>query len=303
MKVINKNLVSVLLATLALTACSSEEGTTMDADERVALQVTSGIQTRAYNNQWEAGDRIGIYAFTKGSTTVADGYANIPYVTNEGGTDGTFTPGDITIYLPTDGTERDFVAYYPYTAGLTDGIYTVDVSNQSSQKVIDLMAAATQTADRTNPNVAFNFTHKLCKMELTLKPGSGMTGTELAGLTVELTGQQTAGTFNVTQPASAVSVTTGTATPIPLLTNADGTFAEGIVLPSESYQGMSLNITLSDGASVFSWPLGNATESQKFEAGKKYLYTITVNKTNIDVTATITDWEPGNGDGEAGEAW
>ena len=151
--------------------------------------------------------------------------------------------------------------------------------------------------------MAFNFTHKLCKMELTLKPGSGMTGTELAGLTVELTGQQTAGTFNVTQPASAVSVTTGTATPIPLLTNADGTFAEGIVLPSESYQGMSLNITLSDGASVFSWPLGNATESQKFEAGKKYLYTITVNKTNIDVTATITDWEPGNGDGETGDAY
>lgn len=288
-------------AAFSLTACTSDDAPTQD--NRVALQVTSGIQTRAYDNQWEAGDRIGIYAFTEGTTTVTDGYANIPYVTNEGGTDGTFTPGDITIYLPVDGTERDFVAYYPYTTGLTDGIYTVDVSDQSSQKAIDLMAAATQTADRTNPNVAFNFTHKLCKMELTLKPGSGMTGTELAGLTVELTGQQTAGTFNVTQPASAVSVTTGTATPIALLTNADGTFAEGIVLPSESYQGMSLNITLSDGASVFSWPLGNATESQKFEAGKKYIYTIRVNKTDIDVTATITDWEPGNGDGETGEAY
>lgn len=303
METLNKNLVSVLLAALALTACSSEEGTTMDADERVALQVSSGIQTRAYNNQWEAGDRIGIYAFTEGSTTVADGYANIPYVTNTGGTDGTFTPGDIIIYLPTDSTERDFVAYYPYTTGLTDGIYTVDVSDQSSQKAIDLMAADTQTADRTDPNVAFNFIHKLCKVEVTLKPGFGMTEDGLAGLTVQLTGQQTLGKFDVTQPASAVSVTTGTATPITLLTNAEGTFAEGIVMPSESYQGMLLNITLSDGASVFSWPLGNATESQKFEAGKKYLYTITVNKMNIDVTATITDWEPGNGGGETGDAY
>ena len=262
-----KNLFPALLAALALTACSNKEEITQGADGRIALQVTSGIQTRAYDNQWETGDRIGIYAFGTGSTTVADGYGNIPYTTASGGTTGSFAPVGTTIYLPTDGTERDFVAYYPYTAGLTDGIYTVD------------------------------------KLELTLKPGSGMTGTELAGLTVELTGQQTAGTFNVTQPVSAVSVTTGTATPIPLLTNADGTFAEGIVLPSESYQGMSLNITLSDGASVFSWPLGNATESQKFEAGKKYLYTITVNKTNIGVIATITDWEPGNGGGETGDAY
>ena len=275
---VKQNLFPALLVAFALTACNNEEETMQGADGRIALQVTSGIQTRAYDNQWETGDRIGIYAFGTGSTTVADGYGNIPYTTASGGTTGSFAPDGTTIYLPTDGTERDFVAYYPYTAGLTDGIYTVDVSN-----------------------VAFNFTHKLCKMELTLKPGSGMTGTELSGLTVELTGQQTAGTFNVTQPASAVSVTTGTATPIPLLTNADGTFAEGIVLPSE--RGMSLNITLSDGASVFSWPLGNATESQKFEAGKKYLYTITVNKTNIDVTATITDWEPGNGGGETGDAY
>lgn len=303
MKAKSKSLVSVLLAALALTACSNEEEITHGVDGRVALQVTSGIQTRAYNDQWETGDRIGIYAFTDGTTTVADGYANISYITQTNGASGSFSPGDITIYLPTDGTERDFVAYYPYTTGLTDGIYTVDVSNQSSQKTIDLMAAATQTADRNNPNVAFNFTHKLCKVEVTLEPGSGMSATELSGLDVELTGQQTAGTFNVTQPASAVSVTTGTATPIPLLTNAAGTFAEGIVLPSDSYNGMSFEITLSDGGSVFTWPLGNATESQKFEAGKKYLYTIRVNKTGIDVTATITDWEPGNGGGETGDAY
>ena len=184
-----KNLFPALLAALALTACSNKEEITQGADGRIALQVTSGIQTRAYDNQWETGDRIGIYAFGTGSTTVADGYGNIPYTTASGGTTGSFAPVGTTIYLPTDGTERDFMAYYPYTAGLTDGIYTVDVSDQSSQKAIDLMAAATQTADRTNPNVAFNFTHKLCKLELTLKPGSGMTGTELAGLTVELTGQ------------------------------------------------------------------------------------------------------------------
>lgn len=286
-------------AAFTLTACTNDDIPAQD--NRVALQVTSGIQTRAYGNQWEAGDRIGIYAFTEGTATVADGYANIPYITQTSDADVTFAPVGTTIYLPTNGDVRDIVAYYPYKQ-LSGDAYEVDVTDQSSQKDIDLMAADTQTADRTDPTVAFNFVHKLSKVEITLQPGSGMTDDDLKGLTVALTGQQTAGTFDVTQPASAVTVTTGTATPITLLTNSEGSFAEGIVLPSDDYTGMSLEITLADGESVFTWPLSSATESSKFEAGKKYLYTINVNKAEISVTATITDWEPGNNGGESGYA-
>lgn len=286
-------------AAFTLTACTNDDIPAQD--NRVALQVTSGIQSRAYDNQWEAGDRIGIYAFTEGTTTVADGYANIPYITQTSGADVTFAPVGTTIYLPTNGDVRDIVAYYPHKQ-LSGDAYEVNVTDQSSQKDIDLMAASTQTADRTDPTVKFSFEHKLSKVEITLQPGSGMTDDDLKGLTVALTGQQTAGTFDVTQPASAVTVTTGTATPITLLTNTEGTFAEGIVLPSDDYTGMSLEITLADGESVFTWPLSSATESSKFEAGKKYLYTINVNKTEISVTATITDWEPGNNGGESGYA-
>lgn len=286
-------------AAFTLTACTNDDIPAQD--NRVALQVTSGIQTRAYDNQWEANDRIGIYAFTEGTTTVADSYANIPYITQTSGADGTFAPDGMTIYLPTNGDARDIVAYYPYKQ-LSGDAYEVDVTDQSSQKDIDLMAAGTQTADRTAPTVEFSFEHKLSKIEITLQPGNGMTAADLEGLTVALTGQQTAGTFDVTKPASAVTVTTGTATPITLLTNTEGTFAEGIVLPSVDYNGMSLEITLADGESVFTWPLSSATESEKFEAGKKYSYTIKVNKTEINVTATITDWQPGNNSGESGTA-
>ena len=58
-------------AAFTLTACTNDDIPAQD--NRVALQVSSGIQSRAYDNQWEAGDRIGIYAFTEGTTTVADG--------------------------------------------------------------------------------------------------------------------------------------------------------------------------------------------------------------------------------------
>ena len=89
-----------------------------------------------------------------------------------------------------------------------------------------------------------------------------------------------------------------------LKANAEGTFAEGILLPSENFDGMTLHLRLADGGSFFNWDLNNSQEARRFEAGHKYIYHITVNRTYISVTSTITDWTPGNGeDGEKGEAF
>ena len=134
-----KTFSAVALATLLLTACQNDEET-MQTDARVALQVTSGIQTRAYDATWEANDEIGIFGFTQGDAPT-QAHTNVRYVTTGG--NGTFTPDGTTIYLPVDGSSLDFVAYYPHTTDLENGIYTVDVEDQSDQSTIDLMAAGT----------------------------------------------------------------------------------------------------------------------------------------------------------------
>ena len=290
---------SLLIGGLSLSACSNEE-IHMD-DARVALQVTSGIQTRAYDDQWEEKDDIGIFGFTQ-EDAPAQAYSNVRYVTRSG--DGAFTPDGTTIYLPTDGSSLDFVAYYPYTAtAMTDGVYTVNVTDQSDQSTIDLMAADTQTADRIKNTVTFNFEHKLSKIVLTFKPGDGMALSELAGMKVQLTNQQTLATFNVTQPDGEVVVGMNTPATLTLNTDADGTSSEGIVLPSANFDGMTLHLELSNGSSFFNWDLNNS-KADKFEAGKKYVYDITVNRSRLDVTATIEDWTLGNGEnGEQGEAF
>ena len=298
----NKKTFSTLaLAALLLTACQSEEENPQ-TDTRVALQVTSGIQTRAYDATWEANDPIGIFGNTQTETPM-EWSNNVQYVTVTG--DGTFAPaqGEVPIYLPIDGTAVDFVAYYPYSKTLADGVYTVDVTDQSIQKNIDLMAASKQTTDRIGHAVAFNFKHKLSKIYLTFKAVEDMTTTDLAGMTVQLTGQQTEATFDVTQPESEVSVTTGNPVTLNLKTTAEGTSAEGIVLPSDDYSGMTLHLVLANNAGYFNWDL-NGSDAEKFEAGKKYVYDITVNKTRLSVTSDITDWIPGNGEtGESGNAY
>ena len=295
-----KTFSAVALATLLLTACQNDEET-MQTDARVALQVTSGIQTRAYDATWEANDEIGIFGFTQGDAP-AQAYTNVRYVTTGG--DGAFTPDGTTIYLPTDGSSLDFVAYYPHTTDLENGIYTVDVEDQSDLSTIDLMAAGMQTANRINNTVTFNFEHKLSKIVLTFKPGDGMALSELTGMKVQLTNQQTLATFDVTQPDGEVVVGTNTPATLTLNTTDDGmSSSEGIVLPSANFDSMTLHLELEDGGSFFNWDLNNS-KADKFEAGKKYVYDITVNKSRLDVTATIEDWAPGNGEnGEQGEAF
>lgn len=221
----------------------------------------------------------------------------MPYTTTDG--NGSFAPaqGVGPIYLPVNDTDVDFVAYYPYTANLTDGVYTVDVSDQSDQSAIDLIAAGTQTANRINNTVAFNFEHKLSKIVFTFRAGDGMTDADLAGMTVRLTGQQKTATFNVTNPESTVSVIEGLPATLTLNTSADGTSAEGILLPSNNFDGMMLHLILADGISVFDWMLNESQNATRFEAGKKYVYTITVNRTRLEKTANITDWTSGNDEG------
>lgn len=293
------------MCALLAASCSNDENLPggNDNDGRVALQVSSGIQTRAFDNQWEADDQIGIFMLGSGQTTVADGYGNVPYVVASAGTGGkAFAPVSEVIYLPTDGGKRDFIAYYPYSADkVTEGVYSIDLTEQDPQKDIDFMLAEKVTdKSRTDANVSFQFAHKLVKIVMDIKPGDGVTADDLKNIAVSLTGQPTVGTFDVLNGQNVTATSTDKKA-ISLLADANGTHAEGIVFPNVDYSGMSFVFTtLAIGN--YEWALSQSAKATQFEAGKKYLYTITVNKTEINVTASITDWLPGNGSGESGDA-
>lgn len=295
----------VAACALFATGCSNDDNLPGEnnSDGRVALQVSSGIQTRAVNDQWETGDQIGIFMFNNGQNTVADGYGNVPYLVADAGAGSkAFTPVSEVIYLPANGDKRDVIAYYPYSADkVTEGVYNIDLTVQNPQKEIDFMLAGKVTdKSRTDANVSFLFAHKLVKIVMDIHPGDGVTADDLKNIAVSLTGQPTVGTFDVLNGQN-VTATSTDKKDISLLANAAGTHAEGIIFPSADYSGMSFVFT-TPAIGSYEWALNQSAKATQFEAGKKYLYTITVNKTEISVTATITDWLPGNADGESGDA-
>lgn len=297
--------ICALLATVLLPGCSEDgENTLQPIDGRVALEATSGIQmnTRAYDKTWEANDAIGIYMLGGGAT---DGDGNRKYTIAQEAENGRFTATEgQTLYFPVDGSMRDFVAYYPYRETLAEGnVYTINVRNQTPQKDIDLMSAAkVERKDKNDPHVAFVFTHKLVKLDITLRAdGTSLTDADLAGTTVSISNQQTAATYNVVTGGEA-TVTAGTPTEIDLHT--DGLKTEGIVLPATTTEDMVLTFTVPKlGNQAFHWSVKNAEKSKEFVAGSKYLYTITIGKAGVEVRSKVEDWIAGNGaGGETGNA-
>lgn len=283
--------------------CSSDsEKDTPQGDGRVPLEVSSGIsmQPRAYDKTWEAGDAIGIYMLNGAGTEAA----NKLYTTGVESASGIFAAAaENTIYFPIDGTTRDFIAYYPYRDMEGKTTYTVDVNKQSPQQEIDLMGAEKVTGKhKDDPKVEFIFTHKLVKLALTIKPdGTSLTADDMKELTVKLTNQRTKATYDVVKGGSVtVDMQTPPATLV-LETKADGTSTEGIVLPNDDTQGMELEFHLQSGE-TYTWAVNEAEKSKQFKAGSKYVYTIIVGNSGLEVTSTIEDWTPGNDDGETGSA-
>lgn len=300
-----------IAATTLMAGCNKDNSQPLQPeDNQTTLNITGGIHalTRAHDAAWDTGDAIGVFMFSTGTTNISEEAENRKYVTADGS--GKFgpasTPDDQTIYLPLTG-ETDFVAYYPWqkiTANEGSYLYAVDVSDQTTQKNIDLMAAAKVTGkDKDHANVAFEFTHKLVKIILTdITNSDGLTATDLQGLTVKLTNQHTRAAYDVVQGGEVTVNTTGAKGEIPLLVATNSTSAEAIVLPAASTAGMELVFTLANGE-AFRWAVNKATNSQEFISGKKYCYKIIISRSGLHATSTINDWITGNGnDGEGGTA-
>lgn len=301
----------LIFAVAALLAgCSNDTDTDTGNDARVSLQVSGGIniRTRAQDKDWDKGDAIGIYMVNAGSTDIAEESENRRYITAEG--DGKFSPAPgKTIYFPIDGSTTDFLAYYPFEAALTNGTLPVDVNSQTDQTAIDLMTAKTvSTADKPldkgHYKVSLAFTHLLTKLSLTIAAGNGIAAKDLAGLKVEITNQRAKGTYS---PLSETfSVTSEPVQTIALNTTASGTSAVAILLPTTEPEGINPIVagrqfvfTLAGTGEVFRWDI---PDSKSFKQGDKNIYDITINRTSLDVTATIIDWNEGNEGGEPGSA-
>lgn len=284
------------LAALAVASCNKTDsampnGGGNPSDGRVAVHFTAGgLDVRpaaSTRGDWTIRDgKIGIYVLDATESTIADGYANVGYLFDA--ERRIFVPVSETIYFPVDGSKRRFVAYSPCRE-VVDGLFKVDLGEQPApeeQGARELLwTDVTPAYDKTTPDVRLEFKHQYAKLTVRVKNGAGLTGEDLKGLVVSISGMQLKADF---QLLTGKMTPTGDPGVLTLRgAAADGSVHTALVLPTEPAEKRTMNFKLGD--DTFFWNIAD----KRFEAGKTYEYTVTANRTALGLLVTVADWEEG----------
>jgi hypothetical protein len=191
----------------------------------------------------------------------------------------------------------DFLAFYPYS----DNAYpiSINVIDQNTPANIDLMFAystnnSTGYSQANNTPVELNFEHLMAKLSLTVVGGAGVTN--LSGLQVTLKGfTNTADnygfiTFMEQKFDASGSRPHDDITPLTITSPTSSTNGvyEAILIPSAYYHYNNTAIEFVVGGDTYTWKISDDIAS--LESGKKYSYTISLQKQGIEANGSITPW-------------
>ena len=298
-------------AVIAFAACNQHENETTSPDSRKEVKFSSNIvqvdnpSTRATDITWAANDSIGIYMFEESATNVVEEKSNIKYITAAGGTTGLFSPDDVTIFFPDNGDNVRFMSYYPYTADVTNYVYKVDVSDQSVQPAIDLLYSfdvdAKYSKATPDKKVPLSFDHKLTKININIKPGTGLEDDDILNTIITFDGFNTQADFNLVSgvlsnpdaPETITLLKKGTA-----VVNYTASY-ESIVIPVADPSTTKIVFDLNNGipgegkdSDLFTWTFTN----DELKSGYEYVFNVTINRSGIVVEAVINEWLSGGSD-------
>lgn len=275
-----------LVSALVFTSCANNDDFSEWNDGTQPIKFTSSIQgmtTKATDAQWAEGDEVGIFMKAGNADLSSAISSNKKFLTSAAGVLSAATAGD-ALYYPADGSDVDFVAYYPYTASLSGTTYSVDVANQENQAAIDLLYSNNAKGlNKESGSPALTFSHKLAKIVMNIETDGSIQS--LSGLAVSLNGFNTKADFSLVDGTLSNA---GTTAAINMLVNEAARTAEAIIVPGNQNSAkvsFSLNGITKEAA----------IPTSTFEGGNKYIYTVKLSHSGEVMSiqfgeSTITDW-------------
>ena len=245
-----RNFFVLPLICMILSAC---EGETIDPNRAgKSIRLTAdieGLKTRVSGSTWEKGDAIGVYMKKAGESLNSDVLANnINYIYNDDA--GNFNPKDElqTIYFPFNGSNVDFIGYYPFSEAVSNFTYPIKLTSQSNQAAIDFMYSNNATAmNMSNPNVNLTFSHRLSKLELQIAHYRNLV---LEDLSVIITQVPTEASFDL---ANGTLTASTEPKDIALRVSSDGNIAvaEAILLPGTDLSASELWFIIGNNEQIY----------------------------------------------------
>lgn len=314
-------------AAVALTAaCSDEPFRDPTADARpgtVELRLQADIDqmnvTRADDNGFADGDRIGIYAVNYDSGQPGElldegnQATNVRFTYDEASNSWT---GDRQLYFKDEKTPLDVYGYYPYNPKLS-GVREFPYSVERNQNIgdedgemgnyqkSDLLLGAAQGVSPTVPLAVVTFRHAFAGVKVTLMKGDGFSDSEWAELEKSVLVASTRREA-VVDLAAATAVAAGEYDGRDIVAAAHGSDFRAIVVPQTV---AASNTLLVINAGSDSWRFTREEETP-YSPGRLHSFTILVNRkqdgTGLEfslLAESVTVWEsdPESHNGEAKE--
>ena len=292
-------------SSMVLAACSKDNGQIID-DGQIRLSTANVIsETRSADQnlqltQFANNEKVDIFLVENVNGTATLSGTNVTSYTQplqytasgEGGLSITNAQ-----YWPTSGNGLFIYGVYPsgsasaYTETAKEFSVKTDQSTDANYKASDLMTGvpASNPVSRTTSAVPLTFKHLLTKVNINLSKGDGFSDDEFSSIKVSVLNTNPNATFSVTGQTAEASTTKTTVQDITAGTglSASSLKCSAIIVP-QTLNANTNFIKVEVGGGSYIYKLDSSDKT--FEGKKVYEYNITVSKTGLEVSSSITAW-------------
>ena len=273
------------LAFAAFASCQKEqplqEQTSAPAEDRLPIELSLNLVSKATDASYENGDKIGVYVSYQTSLAPSGNYVNNKAFTLE---DGSWEAEE-KIYWADKTNTADFYCYYPYGTPVNATAYNFAVRSDQSTKAAyaasDFLWGRPLAVAPGPGTVAITTAHIMSNILVYLAPGEGFTAEEFAAAqkVVKLGNVKNNAVINLA--SGGVSATGDTAVITPYWT---GECYRAVVVPQSVAADANLIILTINNVSY------TLAREFRFEPRTQHKLTVTVNKTSSGLNLSIESW-------------
>lgn len=268
-------------ATVAAASCNKAEALVASSEDKLPIELSLSLQTKATDASFENGDKIGVYVTYNG---YLDAYKN--YVDNAGYTlTANKWVADGEIYWADKTNTADFYCYYPYGTPIDATAYNFTVKSDQSNRVnytaSDFLWGRTLAAAPGTGAVSIRTSHIMSNILVYLEPGDGFTPQEFAAAEKTVTIGNVKNNAVVNLASGGVSAAGDVSMITPYWT---GECYRAIVVPQNVAADASLIILNINGVTY------TLAREFSFEARTQHKLTVTVNKSTTGLNVSIDSW-------------
>lgn len=271
----------MIAASLAASSCNKAEAPVAPSEDKLPIELSLSLQTKATDAAFENGDKIGVYVTYNGHL---DAYKN--YVDNAGYTlTANKWVADEEIYWADKTNTADFYCYYPYGTPIDATAYNFTVKSDQSNRVnyaaSDFLWGRTLAAAPGTGAVSIRTSHIMSNILVYLEPGDGFTPQEFAAAEKTVTIGNVKNNAVVNLASGGVSAAGDVSMITPYWT---GECYRAIVVPQNVAADASLIILNINGVTY------TLAREFSFEARTQHKLTVTVNKSTSGLNVSIDSW-------------